>query len=158
MKSRHIQFIALGGSIGTGIFLGIGIALANAGPLSLFLGYFFTGCAVFCLVRVSTLHTRHTIEPSHSNIVDGMPRRNDCMAAASRCYPSPLHSLCGRSYGFRCRMEREYFPQETICVLNIEALRQYRIGTPPLSPSARRFPLHPSLSDSGTTTPVRRFG
>lgn len=50
MKSRHIQFIALGGSIGTGIFLGIGIGLTQAGPLSLLLGYVITGFAVFGLV------------------------------------------------------------------------------------------------------------
>jgi amino acid transporter len=29
LKSRHIQFIALGGTIGTGLFLGIGNAFAN---------------------------------------------------------------------------------------------------------------------------------
>jgi hypothetical protein len=50
LKSRHIQFIALGGSIGTGLFLGIGIALTQAGPLSVLLGYVLTGAAVFCLV------------------------------------------------------------------------------------------------------------
>lgn len=38
LKSRHIQFIALGGTIGTGLFLGIGKAFATAGPLSVLLG------------------------------------------------------------------------------------------------------------------------
>jgi len=36
LKSRHIQFIALGGTIGTGLFLGIGTAFAHAGPVSFF--------------------------------------------------------------------------------------------------------------------------
>ncbi|KAH7132668.1 amino-acid permease inda1 [Dendryphion nanum] len=58
LKSRHIQFIALGGTIGTGLFLGIGNAFANAGPLSVLLGYTFTGCAIFammqCLGEMST--------------------------------------------------------------------------------------------------------
>lgn len=51
LKSRHIQFIALGGTIGTGLFLGIGAALTRAGPLSLLLGYTFTGLAVFAMMQ-----------------------------------------------------------------------------------------------------------
>ncbi|OAX80418.1 hypothetical protein ACJ72_05253 [Emergomyces africanus] len=47
LKSRHIQFIALGGSIGTGLFLGIGRAHTQGGPLSILLGYSFTGIAIF---------------------------------------------------------------------------------------------------------------
>ncbi|MCJ1254926.1 hypothetical protein MMC24_002742 [Lignoscripta atroalba] len=51
LKSRHIQFIALGGTIGTGLFLGIGRALTQAGPLSLLLGYTFTGVAIFAMMQ-----------------------------------------------------------------------------------------------------------
>jgi len=58
LKSRHIQFIALGGTIGTGLFLGIGGAFANAGPVSVLLGYTITGVAVFgmmqCLGEMAT--------------------------------------------------------------------------------------------------------
>lgn len=58
LKSRHIQFIALGGTIGTGLFLGIGTAFAHAGPLSVLLGYTMTGVAVFgmmqCLGEMAT--------------------------------------------------------------------------------------------------------
>ncbi|KAL9041936.1 MAG: hypothetical protein Q9180_000943 [Flavoplaca navasiana] len=50
LKSRHVQFIALGGTIGTGLFLGIGRAFTQAGPLSLFLGYSFTGVAVYAMM------------------------------------------------------------------------------------------------------------
>jgi amino acid transporter len=50
LKSRHIQFIALGGTIGTGLFLGIGGSLANAGPLGILLGYSFTGVAVYAMM------------------------------------------------------------------------------------------------------------
>jgi amino acid permease len=46
------------GTIGTGLFLGIGNAFANAGPLSVLLGYTFTGVAMFammqCLGEMST--------------------------------------------------------------------------------------------------------
>ena len=51
LKSRHIQFIALGGTIGTGLFLGIGRAFTTAGPLSLLLGYTFTGAAVYAMMQ-----------------------------------------------------------------------------------------------------------
>jgi amino acid transporter len=51
LKSRHIQFIALGGTIGTGLFLGIGGPLARAGPLSVLLGYSFTGVAVYAMMQ-----------------------------------------------------------------------------------------------------------
>ena len=50
LKSRHIQFIALGGTIGTGLFLGIGRALTQAGPLSILLGYTITGVAIYAMV------------------------------------------------------------------------------------------------------------
>lgn len=52
LKSRHIQFIALGGTIGTGLFLGIGKALVAAGPLNILLGYSIVGLSVFGMVSV----------------------------------------------------------------------------------------------------------
>jgi amino acid transporter len=51
LKSRHIQFIALGGTIGTGLFLGIGKAFVTSGPLSVLLGYTITGLAVFSMMQ-----------------------------------------------------------------------------------------------------------
>ena len=51
LKSRHIQFIALGGTIGTGLFLGIGKALSSSGPLPLLLGYTITGGFVYALMQ-----------------------------------------------------------------------------------------------------------
>ena len=41
----------MGGTIGTGLFLGIGRAFTKAGPLSILLGYFFTGIAVFAMMQ-----------------------------------------------------------------------------------------------------------
>jgi yeast amino acid transporter len=40
-----------GGTIGTGLFLGIGRAFASSGPLSVLLGYTFTGIAVFAMMQ-----------------------------------------------------------------------------------------------------------
>lgn len=43
LKSRHLQMLALAGAIGTGLFLGSGRAVANAGPVGALLGYTLTG-------------------------------------------------------------------------------------------------------------------
>lgn len=39
LKSRHIQFLALGGAIGTGLFVGSGAILSATGPAPLFMAY-----------------------------------------------------------------------------------------------------------------------
>ncbi|KAF2208322.1 hypothetical protein CERZMDRAFT_101391 [Cercospora zeae-maydis SCOH1-5] len=51
LKSRHIQFLALSGAIGTGLFVGAGQVLSLAGPLSAFLAYDFTGFNLFCVIN-----------------------------------------------------------------------------------------------------------
>ncbi|KAK1963291.1 amino acid permease [Colletotrichum sublineola] len=43
LTPRHVQLMAIGGSIGTGLWVGIGGVLSKAGPLSLVLGYTFWG-------------------------------------------------------------------------------------------------------------------
>jgi L-asparagine permease len=50
LKPRQLQMIAIGGAIGTGLFLGAGGRLANGGP-GLFLVYGFCGVFVFLILR-----------------------------------------------------------------------------------------------------------
>lgn len=50
MQNRHIQLIALGGAIGTGLFLGVGPAVVLAGP-SVILGYALAGIIAFFIMR-----------------------------------------------------------------------------------------------------------
>src|ERR1700742_5217605 len=50
LKPRQLQMIAIGGGIGTGLFLGAGGRLHNGGP-GLFLGYAFCGVFVFLILR-----------------------------------------------------------------------------------------------------------
>lgn len=50
LQNRHIQLIALGGAIGTGLFLGIGPAAVLAGP-SVILGYAVAGIIAFFIMR-----------------------------------------------------------------------------------------------------------
>ena len=50
LLNRHIQLIALGGAIGTGLFLGIGPAAVLAGP-AVVLGYALAGVIAFLIMR-----------------------------------------------------------------------------------------------------------
>lgn len=50
LKSRHVQLIAIGGTIGTGLFLGAGQSIHLAGP-SILIAYLVTGLVCFLLMR-----------------------------------------------------------------------------------------------------------
>ncbi|MGV7962079.1 amino acid permease [Photorhabdus tasmaniensis] len=50
LKNRHIQLIALGGAVGTGLFLGIAQTIKMAGP-SVILGYAIAGFIAFLIMR-----------------------------------------------------------------------------------------------------------
>src|SRR5256885_2616279 len=50
LRSRHIQLIAIGGTIGVGLFLGSARAIHNAGP-ALGLAYALGGIAIFFIMR-----------------------------------------------------------------------------------------------------------
>ncbi|KIS04373.1 amino acid permease [Paucilactobacillus wasatchensis] len=50
LQSRHIQMIAIGGAIGTGLFLGSGSAIRKAGP-SIILSYLIVGIFCFFMMR-----------------------------------------------------------------------------------------------------------
>lgn len=67
LKNRHVQLIAIGGTIGTGLFLGSGQSIHLAGP-SILVAYIVTGLACFLLMRalgemlLSNLEYRSFIE------------------------------------------------------------------------------------------------
>lgn len=50
LKARHITMIAIGGAIGTGLIIGTGKALAQAGPGSVFISYTLVGFIVFLVM------------------------------------------------------------------------------------------------------------
>ncbi len=58
MKSRHVQLIAIGGAIGTGLFVGSGSMLSTSGPASLLLAYIFMSMILWvvmnCLGEMTT--------------------------------------------------------------------------------------------------------
>lgn len=51
LKSRHLQMIAIGSSIGTGLFIGSGSALYTGGPLGVLIAWALTGSAIFCTIQ-----------------------------------------------------------------------------------------------------------
>ncbi|KAL3478214.1 amino acid permease-domain-containing protein [Aspergillus californicus] len=51
LTGRHLQMIAIGGSIGTGLFVGSGRVLATGGPGSLLIAYAMIGCMLYCTVH-----------------------------------------------------------------------------------------------------------
>ncbi|WYZ39765.1 hypothetical protein EsH8_IV_000106 [Colletotrichum jinshuiense] len=50
LASRHLQFIAIGGTIGTGLFLGSGKAIATSGPVGTLIAFIFIGSIVFSVM------------------------------------------------------------------------------------------------------------
>lgn len=67
LKNRHVQLLAIGGAIGTGLFLGSGRSISLAGP-SILLTYMITGIICFFIMRalgellLSNLHHHSFID------------------------------------------------------------------------------------------------
>ena len=51
LKNRHLQMIALGGAIGTGLFYGSASTIALAGP-AVMLAYLIGGIMIFFIMRM----------------------------------------------------------------------------------------------------------
>ncbi|QOU22946.1 amino acid permease [Brettanomyces bruxellensis] len=51
LKNRHLQMIAIGGSIGTGLFVGSGSALHKGGPAALLIDWILTGVSMYCTIQ-----------------------------------------------------------------------------------------------------------
>jgi amino acid transporter len=67
LKTRHLNMIAIGGSIGAGLFVGSGGALSRGGPASLLICFSIIGV-------VSKVRSRHGDEPSNTR-PDDVQRR-----------------------------------------------------------------------------------
>ncbi|CAJ2510488.1 Uu.00g132970.m01.CDS01 [Anthostomella pinea] len=49
LSTRHLTMIALGSSIGMGLWLGSGTSLASGGPAGMFIGYLLAGSMIWCV-------------------------------------------------------------------------------------------------------------
>ncbi|SCU91623.1 LAFA_0F04852g1_1 [Lachancea sp. 'fantastica'] len=76
LDQRHLTMISIGGTLGTGLFIGLGFSLAS-GPASLLIGFFIVGTMMFCVVQCASemacqypvsgsfaAHTSRFMEPS----------------------------------------------------------------------------------------------
>ena len=59
LKSRHAQMIALGGTIGTGLFVGSGATLARGGPAFILVCYMILTALVYFVVTAITEVAAH---------------------------------------------------------------------------------------------------
>lgn len=65
-NTPSIQMMALAGTIGTGLFLGSGRALANAGPAGIFMGYTIMGLLISVTLSIGELNATFLQRRCHS--------------------------------------------------------------------------------------------
>ncbi len=71
LKTRHLSMIALGGTIGTGLFLSSGATLSQAGPLGALTAYAVMGAMVFFLMTsLGEMATHNPVSGSFSVYAD----------------------------------------------------------------------------------------
>ena len=68
LKQRHITMIALGGTIGTGLFLTSGATISQAGPFGSVLAYIFVGIMVYFVM--TSLGEMATYLPTSGSFTD----------------------------------------------------------------------------------------
>ena len=69
LKSRHITMIAIGGAIGTGLFLGSGTAIRAAGP-SIILTYLIVG--LFCFFMMRAVGELLLADPTKRSVIEAV--------------------------------------------------------------------------------------
>ena len=62
LNSRHISMIAIGGAIGTGLFVATGSVISQAGPGGAILAYILIGIMLYFLMSPDLL-IRHLVLP-----------------------------------------------------------------------------------------------
>lgn len=67
LTHRHVQMIAIGGAIGTGLFLGSGSAIQNAGP-AIILAYLVAG--IFCFLMMRAIGELILSDTSKSSFIE----------------------------------------------------------------------------------------
>lgn len=110
LSGRHLNFIAIGGTIGTGFFLGTGTALVKAGPAGTLISYVFVGtilwCVMVCLGEMATY----------------IPTAGSFSAYATRFVDPSLGFAVGWLYWFSCECVSFFFFAWCSCLDGIRRL------------------------------------
>lgn len=88
LSSRHLQMIAIGGAIGTGLFLASGATIAEAGPGSALVAYLVVGLMVLLLMQ------------SLGEMASHLPLSGSFQAYASRFVSPSFGFAMGWNYWF----------------------------------------------------------
>jgi amino acid transporter len=98
LSGRHLNFIAIGGTIGTGFFLGTGTALVKAGPAACLISYIFVGSILWsvmvCMGEMATY----------------IPTAGAFSAYATRFVDDSLGFAVGWLYWFSCESTLPFQP------------------------------------------------
>ncbi|ODQ68317.1 hypothetical protein NADFUDRAFT_48964 [Nadsonia fulvescens var. elongata DSM 6958] len=88
LKSRHVTMIALGGTIGTGLFVGTGSALGDAGPVGALIAYLFLASIIYGIAQ------------SLAEMATYIPITGSFAVFATRFVSAPLGAAMGWLYWF----------------------------------------------------------
>ncbi|VVT51259.1 uncharacterized protein SAPINGB_P003037 [Magnusiomyces paraingens] len=86
LKSRHIQLIGIGGTIGTGLFIQIGNGLVKGGPGSLLLAFIAWCIPILCVTS------------STAEMVSYLPLSSPFIQLAGRCVDEAFEVMCGWNF------------------------------------------------------------
>jgi amino acid permease len=121
LSTRQVQMIAIAGTIGTGLFLGTGVSLAQGGPASMLICYAIIGFIVYVtLLLLGEMATQYPVAGEDQNFSLMYWHSTACVLFSSNGYcihifNTPLrprvHLMHGRSsdvfprpYVLLCRM------------------------------------------------------
>jgi amino acid transporter len=90
LKGRHMQMIAIGGSIGAGLFVGSGSALTSGGPASLVIDFIIIG--IMLLLTINALGELACKPPTRTDLFE-IDLTRDSSVPCRRIFLQLLHSL-----------------------------------------------------------------
>lgn len=90
LRGRHVQLLGISGTIGSALFVAIGKALANGGPLNLLLGFVVWTFPILCITF------------STAEFVSYLPITSPFVRMAGRCCDEALEVMAAWNFWFLC--------------------------------------------------------